>query len=219
MGVFWVSLLPWSCRQTASCYDAASWYQHGCMSSCCCKDESLRCWWNTLESSFKQQLGNNKYDRCVLQQRERCVNAHMLREAAFMFIQCSESCHPHWWRDAAIGSLCTAPPVPSCSHDKGRCAVTSGGRRRNWTAAGRTGRCSVGGWGCRPGPPCRRWTPPSDSLHQTWWRHKWNPLMVTAMFKCVLNTQIQTANCALWWYSAEINTVSVSQAIPKMSSI
>ncbi len=73
----------------------------------------------------------------------------------------SRPCH------GAIGSPCTAPPGPSCSRGRGRCAAATGGLQRSWTAAGPTGRCSGGESGCRPGRPCRRWTPPSDSPHGT----------------------------------------------------
>lgn len=71
---------------------------------------------------------------------------------------------------AAIGSLCTAPPGPSCSHGRDRCAAVSSGRRHSWTAAGPTGRCSDGESRCMRAQRCRRSTPPFDSPCQTWRR-------------------------------------------------
>lgn len=135
-------------------------------SSCRCEDERLCCWWNTLMISLGSSWETiNMIDVSSITEKGVWTLARSSK-----LLSCPlnpRSSHTHWWRGAAIGNLCTAPPVPSCSHDRGRCAATLGGRRRNWTAGGQTGRCSAGAPGCRPGPLCLRWTPPSDTLHQT----------------------------------------------------
>lgn len=107
--------------------------------------------------------------------RVRCVvssNTHSMSCFDINSIQPHlEPPRPHPIPSACVGaidSLHTAQPGPSCSRGRGRCAPASGGRRRSWTAAGLTGRCSGGECRCRLGPMCQHSTPPSDSPHQTW---------------------------------------------------